>query len=339
MRHARMWLLVTMISAGAAACVTQRSLSESAMPEPVAAEPVGEQPAVLATPTGNIAGTLRSPDGRGPVPVVLIIAGSGPTDRNGNTPALPGSNNSLKLLADGLAARGIASLRYDKRGVAGSAAAATRESELRFTTYIGDAAAWIRQLRGDRRFSTITVAGHSEGSLIGMVAAREAGGDGFISIAGAGRKPFEIISEQLAAQLPKETVDIAQSIMRRIEAGEKPDSIPPVLQPLFRPSVQPYLVSWFAYDPGAEIAKLDIPVLIVQGTTDMQVNVKDAQNLSAGRPAARLLMVEGMNHLMKAAPPGRQEQMQSYMDPSIPIVPKLLDETAGFVRLVKRKSA
>ncbi|HVF40148.1 MAG TPA: alpha/beta fold hydrolase [Gemmatimonadaceae bacterium] len=325
------------------ACASQQPPNQSPLgrdPAPAAKSPATNSHAVtLATSSGNLAGTLQLPSGRTPVPVVLIIAGSGPTDRDGNTPALPGSNNSLKLLAEGLAGRGLASLRYDKRGVGGSASAATRESELRFTNYVDDAAAWIRHLRSDRRFSTLTVIGHSEGSLIGMIAAKQAGADAFVSIAGAGRRPQDIITEQLSAQLPVATVNRAKEIMKQIETGGKPDSIPPVLAPLFRPSVQPYLVSWFKFDPTAEIAGLTIPAMVVQGTTDLQITQEDARRLAAAYPAATMLTVEGMNHVMKKAPAGRQEQMMSYMDPSMPVVPSMLDGIAAFVRGVARKKA
>src|SRR5437763_1110614 len=183
---------------GFAACSTKSPETEM-NPAPLA---ITNEEDTLKTPTGDIFGTLELPAAKQPVPVALIIAGSGPTDRNGNTPALPGSNNSLKMLADGLAARGIASLRYDKRGIAASRAAMTTEADLRFNNFIEDAEAWTKQIRADKRFSTITVIGHSEGSLIGMVAAREAGADGYVSLEGAGRKAQDILAEQLKSQLP-----------------------------------------------------------------------------------------------------------------------------------------
>lgn len=142
---------------------------------------ITQEPVTLKTPTGEIFGTLELPAVRTPVPVALIIAGSGPTDRNGNSPAIPGANNSLKMLADGLAARGIASVRYDKRGIAASRAAMTGEQDLRFDLFIEDAVGWVKQLRADPRFSTVTIIGHSEGSLIGMIAAREAGAAAYVS--------------------------------------------------------------------------------------------------------------------------------------------------------------
>ena len=319
-------------------CASSGAASSSLPPEPTA---IVELPDSLVIATGTVYGTLELPAKAFPVPVVLIISGSGPTDRNGNSPALPGSNNSLKQLAAGLAERGIASLRYDKRGIAASAKAAGSEQDIRFTDFIDDAKSWIEKLKTDARFSTVTVAGHSEGSLIGMVAAHEAGADGFVSLEGAGRRPRAVIVEQLTGQLPEETIAQADTIMGLMEAGTVPDStykVPPILYALFRPSVRPYMVSWFKYDPAVEISKLTIPVMIVQGTTDVQVSQKDADAMAAGLPAAKVLVVEGMNHVLKEAPPGRAAQGPAYSDPSIPVVPKLMDELAAFVTGLKRSS-
>ena len=317
-----------------AACASGGGNAASDLPPAPTA--IVEEDAALTTPTGNIAGTLELPAAKFPVPVVLIIAGSGPTDRNGNSAVIPGQNNSLKLLADGLAARGIATVRYDKRGIAGSRAAAAKEDDLRFTHFISDASDWLRKLRADRRFSTITVAGHSEGSLIGMVAAREAGANGYVSIAGVGRKATEVLTEQLKAQLSPEVLAQTGRIMASIEKGEEPDSVPSFLNALFRPSVRPYLRSWFAYSPVEEIARLNVPVLIIQGSTDVQVKVEDANLLAAAKPGSKLVIVEGMNHVLKTAQGNVMEQMPSYSNPALPVVPRVIDEIAGFVKTLKR---
>ncbi|MEO5579387.1 MAG: alpha/beta fold hydrolase [Gemmatimonadaceae bacterium] len=319
----------------AGACATQSASTDTGV-SPVAAVATQEA-ATLTTATGDILGTLQLPAGRFPVPVVLIIAGSGPTDRDGNTPALPGKNNSLKMLAEGLAGRGIASLRYDKRGIAGSRSAAGEEQDLRFTHYVDDATAWAKTLRADERFSTVTIAGHSEGSLIGMVAAREAGVDGYVSIAGAGRKPAEIIIEQLTGQVPPELLRQSQRVLAQLSRGETPDSVPPSLFALFRPSVQPYMMSWFRFSPTDEIARLTIPVLIIQGTTDLQITEKDARLLAAANPAARYTAIEGMNHVMKISPADRQEQMKVYGDSTLPVVPRLVDEIGTFVAGIPKR--
>jgi len=320
-----------------AACATQSATpgdnTTNAAPLAVTQEEV-----TLKTSTGDVFGTLELPAARTPVPIALIIAGSGPTDRNGNTPALPGSNNSLKMLADGLAARGIATLRYDKRGIAASRAAMTSENDIRFNHFIEDAEAWIKQLRADKRFSTITVIGHSEGSLIGMVAAGEAGADAFVSLEGAGRKAQDILAEQLKSQLPPEMFAQTERILAALNAGTTPDSVPPMLAPLFRPSVTPYLISWFKYDPAAEIGKLSIPVLIVQGTTDIQTSMTDAKALAAGNPSAKFLEIEGMNHILKEVSGDRMAQIPKYSDPTLPVAPKLIDEIAAFIKSLPKRS-
>ena len=287
----------------------------------------------LATPTGVLHGTLLTPQASVErVPVVLLHAGSGPTDRDGNSPLLAGANNSLKLLAEALATLGIASLRFDKRGIAASRAAGAREEDLRFDTLIEDAVAWIQMLRSDPRFSTITVVGHSEGSLIGMVAARRGEADAFVSIAGSGRLAQDVIREQLGQQLSPTMMAGAGRGLDALAAGRFADSTPPGLESLFRRSVQPYLMSWFRYDPAKEIAALSVPVLIVQGTTDLQVSVADARLLAAAAPNAKLLLVDGMNHVLKLASGDRTAQMRSYGDPSLPVAPLLIAAIADLVR-------
>lgn len=318
---------------GLAACATKSPETEM-NPAPLA---ITNEEDTLKTPTGDLFGTLELPAAKQPVPVALIIAGSGPTDRNGNTPALPGSNNSLKMVADGLAARGIASLRYDKRGIAASRAAMTTEADLRFNHFIEDAEAWTKQLRADKRFSTITVIGHSEGSLIGMVAAREAGADAYVSLEGAGRKAQDILAEQLKSQLPPALFAQTERVLATLSAGAVPDSTPPMLAALFRPSVIPYLISWFKYDPAVEIEKLTIPVLIVQGTTDIQTSMTDAQALAGGNKSAKFIQIEGMNHILKEVSGDRLAQLPKYSDPTLPVVPLLLDAIAPFIKSVPKK--
>ena len=287
----------------------------------------------ISTASGVLHGTLllpQQPSDR--VPVVLIHAGSGPTDRDGNSPLLSGPNNSLKLLAEGLAALGVASVRYDKRGIGASRAAGGREEDLRFDTLIEDAVAWIRLLRGDPRFSTVTVIGHSEGSLIGMVAARRGEAHAYVSIAGSGRPAHDIIREQLGQQLSPTMMAGAGRGLDALAAGRIADSTPPGLESIFRRSVQPYLISWFRYDPAKEIAALTVPVLIAQGTTDLQVPVADARLLASANPRARLLVVEGMNHVLKLAGGDRMAQMRSYTDPSLPVAPQLIAAIVDMVR-------
>ena len=317
----------------AAAAAAGRATEPGKVQGAPAAAPVEADGTTVAlhTATGTLYGTLDLPKGAGPFPVALLISGSGPTDRDGNSPLLPGKNDSLKKLAVALKTAGVASVRYDKRGIGQSAAAAPEEAALRFDTYIDDAVAWIKLLAGDPRFTKVAVIGHSEGSLIGMIAARRAGAAAFVSIAGAGAPADVVLKRQLAGQ-PEPLRGEAFRIIDRLVAGRTVAKVDPRLMALFRPSVQPYLISWFRYDPSAEIAKLRIPVLIVQGTTDLQVDAGDAERLHAAAPGSQLAIVEGMNHVLVESPANREENLATYGNPRLPLAPSLVGPLVEFLR-------
>ena len=291
-----------------------------------------EKNIILTTPTGEIHGMLLMPDNEEPCPLVIIIAGSGPTDMNGNTIGSELQNNSLKMLAEGLAAKGIASLRYDKRGIGKSQAAIMSEEELRFEHYIDDAAAWADMLSADKRFSTIAIAGHSEGSLIGMVAAQKSTAvEAYISIAGCGRPAHEVIEEQLNPQ-PEQVRNEAAAINRELLQGRIVEDVPNYLAALYRKSVQPYLISWFRYNPAKEIAKLKIPVLILQGDKDIQVGVKEAERLYLARMFSSFYIIEGMNHVLKHCEGNDMlSQLEAYQSPTMPIKQELIEHIARFL--------
>jgi pimeloyl-ACP methyl ester carboxylesterase len=289
----------------------------------------------VAVPAGMLEGSLLCPASAGPWPVVLLIAGSGPTDRNGNSPFV--KSNSYRLLAEALATRGIASLRYDKRGIGASSRSIRTEADLRFDMAADDAAAWVRLLRGDARFTTTTVVGHSEGSLLGMLATQRGSADAFVSVAGIGRSADRVIHEQLMAAAPAPLVADADRIMALLRAGKTADTVPPALFSLFRASVQPYIISWFKYDPVVEMRRLRVPVLIVQGTTDIQVKVQDAQLLGAADNDATVTIIDGMNHVLKTVPADQSAQMQSYSDPYLPVNTQLVAVIATFVGSVRRQ--
>ena len=276
----------------------------------------------LQTSTGELSGTLTVPILKGTFPVALIIAGSGPTDRNGNNAQM--KNNSLLLLAHELAAQGIASIRYDKRGIGASKGALISEENLRFENYAEDAKAWAAQLKADARFNKLIVIGHSEGSLLGLLACEQA--DVFVSLAGAGRPIDVILKEQLAVQLKgkKKLLRAADEGLSKLKKGELVEDAPVELFGLFRPSVQPYMISWMKYDPAVEISKLKIPVIIIQGTTDLQVQVKDAELLHAASPSSRYILIEGMNHIFKLAPSDREKNIETYSNPELPLAEELL---------------
>ena len=289
-----------------------------------------EEAVTLKTSYGTLHGTLLIPKGTKPKPVVLLISGSGPTDRDGNSYALPGRNDSLKMLAEGLAAKGIASLRYDKRGIGESMGVGPGEKDLRFEMYVDDAAEWAKKLKGDKRFSSVTIAGHSEGSLIGMIAAQRGAAGAYVSIAGLGR-PADVVIRMQLIQLPPDLRGFSEHALESLKSGKRVEDVPPALAMIYRPSVQGYLISWFFYDPVAEVKKLTIPVLIVQGTTDVQVMVDDARALAAAKPDLKLELIEGMNHVLKmVSDPARQAA--SYSDPALPVASQLVEVIASFVR-------
>ena len=290
-----------------------------------------ETPITLDTPTGQLAGTLELPAGADKPRVALLIAGSGPTDRDGNSSMIPGRNDSLKLLAAGLAEAGIATVRYDKRGIGGSHAAGSAESALRFDMFVDDAAAWIARLKADPRFASVAVIGHSEGSLIGMLAAQQANAAAFVSIAGIADGASTLMRKQLEGKLPPELEKESERILVSLESGVVVDPVPPALATLFRPSVQPYLISWFKYVPAQRIAELTMPVLVVQGNTDIQVDVVQANRLHGARPGAKLEIIPGMNHVFKHVRAVPELQVASYGDPSLPVSPLLVKSIADFL--------
>jgi len=291
-----------------------------------------QRPVSLDVGGGTLYGTELLPDGGGKVPVVLLHAGSGPTDRDGNSKLLPGPNDSLRMVAEELAKRGIASVRYDKRGIGASALPVWTEQGLRLDDYIGDATAWLRKLRADPRFSRVVMAGHSEGAQIAAEACKQAAIDGCVLIAGAGHPLDEILRDQLKSKLPPALNDQNERILAALKQGKPVDDVPQGLMMLYHPSVQPYLISSLKHDPRAAIAALAMPVLILQGTSDIQVRASEAQALAAAAPRARLVMVEGMNHVLKIVGSDEALQMKSYSSPDLPVAPQLIDALSSFVK-------
>ncbi len=292
-----------------------------------------EENIVLKQTKGVLDGTLLMPKSTKKVPVVLIVAGSGPTDRNGNS-SLSVTAKSYQLLAEGLANKGIASLRYDKRGVGKSASSMMKESDLTFETYIQDVQQWIDTLKKSNRFSKITVLGHSEGSLLGMVAVQKSPVDGYISLAGPARGIDEILNEQIAQQpLPDSVKNEVKRNLDRLKRGE---TFPKLMQNmavvmLFRPSIQPYMISWLKYVPAEEIKKVKAKTLIIQGTTDIQVNKNEGKLLAKAQPKAKLILINGMNHVLKDAAIDRAENIKTYTNPDLPLAKGMIETVVKFV--------
>jgi pimeloyl-ACP methyl ester carboxylesterase len=291
---------------------------------------VTESPIVYKTLSGTISGTLAMPKNvQGKVPVVLIIAGSGPTDRDGNSP-MGLNTNTYKMLANALGKNGIASLRYDKRMI-GQSASSAKENDLRFEDYIDDAVGLIGMLNDDGRFTEVIVAGHSEGSLVGMIASKDESVKGFISLSGAGEPGEKILTEQMKDK-PEYIKNGFKTIIDSLRRGKIDPNVDPQLYAVARPSIQQYLMSWCRYNPQLEIRKLKIPILIVQGTTDLQVGVDNAQKLKSAARNGTLVIVTGMNHILKDATLDHDVNIASYKDPNLPLDSQMVTAVLGFIK-------
>ncbi len=289
----------------------------------------GEKPLTLSSTPGDLHGTLLNAGD----PAILMLAGSGPTDRDGNN-AMGLRTDMYRMLAQGLAAKGIASLRVDKRGIGESRAAMIAEAALRLQTYAADAAAWAAELRRQTGTKCVWLLGHSEGALVAEIAAEKPDGYcGLILVSGAGRKMSDIIHAQLAANPanPPDLRQAADDIMAALASGRRVNTVPPELAALFRPGVQPYVSSEIALDPAAILARQTLPVLILQGETDIQSSVEDARLLAAAKPGAKLAILPGVNHLLKTAPADRAANIATYGDPTLPLAPGVVDAVADFV--------
>ena len=278
--------------------------------------------------TSLIDGTLLTPDSNMPLPMAIIIGGSGPTDRNGNQQMM--KNNSLKFLAEGLYEKNIASFRYDKRIVKQMKNKSIDEKNIHFGDFIDDAIAVLDYFKKEKRFSEIYVIGHSQGSLIGMVAAQEEA-NGFISIAGAGQEIDDVIIDQLAQQAPG-LVDNARSSFDDLRANGVSYNYDPGLASIFRKELQPFIYSWMLYNPQEEIAKLQIPVLIVNGDKDIQVQVTEAGLIKNAKPDAEYKVIPYMNHIFKKVEGNDLENSKTYNQYNLPVMPELINLIADFIK-------
>ena len=257
----------------------------------------------------------------------IIISGSGPTDRDGNNTSL--KSDYLKMLAEGLFENGISSYRYDKRGVGNSIGNIQSGNDIKFIDYINDVVSIINHFKDIKEYKQIVVIGHSEGALIGMIASRLIA-DSFISISGAGEDYLTLIQRQLSIQ-PPYVKSMSDPVIEKLKNKELVDSVPPLLNSLFNNTVQKYLIDASSYDPKQEISKLDIPVLIVQGSNDIQIEIKDAQLLHNAAKKSRIEIIQGMNHVFRQAPENRLLNMQTYGNPELSIDDSLVNLIVDFL--------
>lgn len=289
------------------------------------------QPSTGTTLSGSLrvaagaSGAAGAP-GIGPTPLMVIVPGSGGTDRDGNAWGAKMGSNVQRLLAEALAAAGISSLRYDKR-VLPTASPPTQNSDLRFDMQVDDVVAWVNRFAADPRFSRVIVVGHSEGALIGAQAVQRAKAAALVSVAGASERLSDMLRRQVHPKLPPALVAESERILKALERGQTVDDVPTELMSLYPPVIQRFLISSFAVDPRAEFAKVKVPTLILQGTTDIQVLVKDALALAQARKEASVCIIAGMNHMLKDAPAG---DLSSYGNLTQPLDTTLVKALVSF---------
>ena len=276
----------------------------------------------------SIQGTLLVPSIKNKIPLAIIIQGSGPTDRDGNQKGL--KNNSLKYLAEGLYHKNIATFRYDKGFFKQVLDGTFDERKVDFNDFIKDAINVVNYFKEDQRFSELIIIGHSQGSLVGMIAAQEKSVSKFISLAGAGQEIDVVVIDQLKKLSPA-LVENARKSFDDIRVNGLAQNYSPFLATIFRPSLQPFMISWMDYNPQLEIEKLTIPVLIINGNNDFQVQVSEAEKLKNAKPDAVLVIIPNMNHLFKEIKGGLIENQKSYNDEDLPVMRKLIKTIKLFI--------
>ncbi len=282
---------------------------------------------------GGLHGTYARP-ASGPErgPAVLIVAGSGPTDRNGNGPLI--ATDTYRKLAEGLAASGIRSLRYDKRGIGESRALAPREEDVTFEDFIGDVVAAARDISNRPDVTSVILAGHSEGAILVLAAAANARPRGLVLLCSPGRDFLSVMRAQMKGKLPSDLDASVQTILADLAAGKRVTDIPQPLQAPFRPSVQPFLISAARYDPAKMIVAATVPVLAIHAERDLQVVRDDLGLLRAARPDARFVILPDANHTLKTSPADLNGNLALYKDPAAPLDAGVLPPIVDFVRRV-----
>jgi len=281
------------------------------------------------TITKHIDGTLLMPtviDSKKP-DLAIIIAGSGPTNRNGNQNFL--KNNSLKKLAEQLTNNGIATFRYDKR-IVKQIREGKVDNNIMFDDFVNDASSVIDYFKEQDIYSKIYVIGHSQGSLVGMLAAKNKA-DGFISLAGAGNNIGDVLVEQVTKMAPK-LGEEAQKVVNKLKAGETTTDYPNALVSIFGPNVQAFMMNWMQYNPTLLIKELQIPMLIVNGTKDLQVSETEAKLLKEANDKAKLVIIENMNHVLFEIEGDELENSKSYNESFRSISPKLITSITQFIK-------
>lgn len=286
----------------------------------------------LAAP---LSGTFLN--GGSDAPVVLILPGSGPTDRDGNSP-LGVSAATYRLLAEALAKEGISTVRVDKRGMFGSAAATPDANDVTIRDYAQDTTAWVDRIKHSTGNDCVWLLGHSEGGVVALASAAAISDDlcGIILAASPGRKLGDILREQLSANPANAPIlDQAEAAITALETGAQvaAEDLHPGLLPLFGPQIQGFMRSLLSQEPAALAAQYDGPILVLHGEEDVQISAADAESLIAAQPLAKLVSMAGVNHVLKQVPQGdRRANLMSYRNPDLPLAEAVIEAVVPFVK-------
>jgi len=275
-----------------------------------------------------VEGTLVTPTSANPNPLAIILNDAGAIDRNGNERTQ--INNATKKLAEGLAQKGIATFRYDKR-IFKAEKLKLRERDFRFDFFVEDAVASLDYFKKKNKFSSIYIIGRGQGSLVGMLAAQQLA-DGFISIGGVAESIDQIIIDQIKNQAPELSEDAVRAFAELKERG-KVYHYNPALESMLRKNLQPFMASWMAYSPKEEIKKLDVPVLLIHGGKDLQASLDNFEQLKEAKPTASSQLLEDMNYvLVNVKGQNDMVNQKSYYRKDLAISPKLIEFISSFIQ-------
>lgn len=261
-------------------------------------------------------------------PLIIFVQGSGNPDRNGNQPAFGVNINYIKLLRDKLNKNGFAFYSYDKRNVTPSNIKHILKSFV-FKDLADDAKKAIENFESDERFNQIIIIGHSQGSLVAMLAANE-NVDKYISLAGLSESVDKAITRQVTGQSKVLGEVTARHFKELSETGKIKEVNPQLLSIFAKPNL-PFFKSYLKYDPKEEINKLNMPCLIINGTKDIQVEIEDAKKLHKAKPEAQLSIIENMNHVLKIITKD-EDNLKSYSSPDFPLSEELVNVITEFIK-------
>ena len=272
----------------------------------------------------NIYGSIVEPKSRSNSNLVIFIGGSGPIDRDGNQSFM--KCDMFKKLAYSLSEKGISSFRYDKRVVT-QIRKGKLDKKITFDDFVSDAIEIIDFF--ESKYNSIVIAGHSQGSLVGLLSIKE-GVSGFISLSGAGRTIDMVIEDQISKTAPMLLED-TKKIFKILRSGKITEDFPLPLYSLFNIEIQPFMISWMQYDPKKIISKIPIPSLIINGDNDLQVDEKEAKLLYNSAQNSEILIVKNMNHVLVEIEGDELKNVKSYNNPELKISELLIEKMVEFI--------